>query len=463
MSLTLKSNVNFTGDSSRLPASNAPLPDNATAYLDFEHGLYIIRNVSTGEVFRTSNINDLLSFSREGATTRMGPTGFIESVISGQPSFEYDMNTGERLGIRIAPAASNAAINSQDQTASNYTRSGVSVSKVAGSPDGGNNGTVITESTDNSIHALIESNWASAAGFTKLITFSIYVKMGSARYIQLAAHQGTYDVWANFDLQNGLVTRRTGYVQNADIVPAPGGYWRISMTSVMNTGTRHPTIAFINDNPLADVVPAYVGTGKTATVWGCQIESNEGPTPLLITGATTATRQIDGLAIDGETWPVFNGAAFSVFAEGITPEVYGNLQGDYEGGEALFSVDNKSSAANFVRLAVRARTVQNGTAALSSFKSSAQTYIDCGPYSYTPGSTVAFIAAVDEGTGRTWDGRHLFSGSLDLGDGFNRLLIGRSRNLDAKTYIWGGIIKRVVLYPQALTTEQMKRQFASLF
>ena len=168
MSLTLKSNVNFTGDSSRLPASNAPLPDNATAYLDFEHGLYIIRNVSTGEVFRTSNINDLLSFSREGASTRMGPTGFIESVISGQPSFEYDMNTGERLGIRIAPAASNAAINSQDQTASNYTRSGVSVSKVAGSPDGGNNGTVITESTDNSIHALIESNWASAAGFTRL-------------------------------------------------------------------------------------------------------------------------------------------------------------------------------------------------------------------------------------------------------------------------------------------------------
>ncbi len=40
MALELKSNSEYKGDPSQLPGANAPMPDNASLYLDFKNGLY---------------------------------------------------------------------------------------------------------------------------------------------------------------------------------------------------------------------------------------------------------------------------------------------------------------------------------------------------------------------------------------------------------------------------------------
>ena len=43
MALELKSNSEYKGDLSQLPGANAPMPDNASLYLDFTNGLYLAR------------------------------------------------------------------------------------------------------------------------------------------------------------------------------------------------------------------------------------------------------------------------------------------------------------------------------------------------------------------------------------------------------------------------------------
>ncbi|VFT21124.1 Uncharacterised protein [Klebsiella pneumoniae] len=61
MALELKSNSEYKGDPSQLPGANAPMPDNASLYLDFKNGLYLARDITTGKLFRSTLISEITS------------------------------------------------------------------------------------------------------------------------------------------------------------------------------------------------------------------------------------------------------------------------------------------------------------------------------------------------------------------------------------------------------------------
>ncbi|HBR9725396.1 TPA: hypothetical protein L9874_005721, partial [Klebsiella pneumoniae] len=61
MATLVKSSSKFMGR--KAVATDAPLPDNALMYLDFENGQFI-RRTATGAVIRSNSITDVMSFTR---------------------------------------------------------------------------------------------------------------------------------------------------------------------------------------------------------------------------------------------------------------------------------------------------------------------------------------------------------------------------------------------------------------
>ncbi|POI36273.1 hypothetical protein C3E93_28190, partial [Klebsiella pneumoniae] len=84
MALELKSNSEYKGDPSQLPGANAPMPDNASLYLDFKNGLYLARNITTGKLFRSTLISEITSFARASQKTVVGPYGILQTVANNE-------------------------------------------------------------------------------------------------------------------------------------------------------------------------------------------------------------------------------------------------------------------------------------------------------------------------------------------------------------------------------------------
>ncbi|HBV4575688.1 TPA: hypothetical protein MDY64_005566, partial [Klebsiella pneumoniae] len=159
------------------------------------------------------------------------PYGIIQTVANNEPAVVYDPVTRKRRGIALHNSTSNKVIYSEDFTQTTWAKTGVAVAAAAAvSPDGNMSATLVTEGTGNTAHTLEEVN-ATATSANNYHTYSIYVKKGTARFVQLyALPASSGNTFANFDLEKGVVAKVSQTVQQAGIEPGPNGYWRISIT-----------------------------------------------------------------------------------------------------------------------------------------------------------------------------------------------------------------------------------------
>ncbi|MFD3231653.1 phage head spike fiber domain-containing protein [Rahnella aceris] len=461
MALELKSNSEYKGDPSQLPGANAPMPDNASLYLDFKNGLYLARNITTGKLFRSTLLSGIINFARASQKSVVGPYGILQNVANNEAAFIYDPVTRKRLGVTLHNSTSNKVIYSEDFTQSTWAKTGVGVAAAAAiSPDGNTSATLVTEGTDNTVHTLEEVN-ATATAVNSYHTYSIYVKKGTARFVQLyALPASSGNTFANFDLEKGIVARASPSVQQAGIEPGPNGYWRISITIRIYAAytAGGAGMAFINDGVNAGLMPAYAGTGKAVYVWGAQLEVREAATSYVSTSGASGTRAADTLNANNSVTGFMSADAGTVYVEAVMPGVNQSPLGALELGNGFFGVESTDTSANYIAFYQKNLASQNGVISASSYNAGANTSLDTKKGTAGAGRSYRGFLSYDAMTLLTYDEYGLTQVSTSVASAlFGRICVGRGRSTDKNPdALWfNGTIQKIVYYPSRLTEEQM--------
>lgn len=467
MATNVISNSAYKGDSSVLPAANAPMPNNASLYLDFASGLYIGKDISTGNVTRTTTPSDLLGFSRASVKSVIGVDGIIRQAASGELAIQYDAVTKNRLGCTIHNSSANLAIYSEDFSQSSWTKTGVATTAASAiAPDGNTSATLISDGSASSLHTIEETN-ATATATGNYLTFSIYVKPGTARYVQLyalATLSGT--TYANFDLQTGRCVKMSANAVQAGITAEPNGFYRISLSiKVYATYSAGGAgLAFINNAPGSTMQPSYTGTGLTAYVWGGQLEVREAPTPYMVTSGASFTRPIDVLNANVSTINFLSLTGGTVFVEAYMPGVNQSPAGVMVLGNSFFGLENTDGSANYLFFTQKPLTTNNGSVQVSSYVSSASTFLNTKHNVAPAGKLYRGMVAFDSGDVITYDDFGSTEASLATSvSSFGRLLIGRGFGTSNSTSLpFNGTIKRIIYFPSKLTIAQMSTFYNSM-
>lgn len=461
MALELKSNSEYRGDTSLLPGANAPMPDNASLYLDFKNGLYLARNIATGKLFRSTLISEITSFARASQKTVAGPYGILQAVANNEPAIAYDPVTRKRRGVTLHNSTSNKAIYSEDFTQSSWVKTGITASAAAAiAPDGLTSATMLTEGTGNTAHTLEEVN-ATPTAVGSYHTFSIYVKKGTARFVQLyALPASSGNTFANFDLEKGIVAKVSPTIQQAGIESGPSGYWRISITIRIYAAytSGGAGVALINDALNAGLTPSYTGTGKTVYVWGAQLEVREAPTPYVPTTGASGSRSADTLNANNSVTGFMSPSAGTVYVEAIMPGVNQSPVGVLELGNGFFGVEATDTSANYIAFYQKNLANQNGVISASSYNSGANTSLDTKKGAAGAGRSYRGFLAYDTSVLSTYDEYGLTQIAASVAAAlFGRICVGRGRSADKNPdALWfNGIIQKIVYYPTRLTEEQM--------
>jgi len=113
-------------------------------------------------------------------------------------------------------------------------------------------------------------------------TMSVFLKANTDTVVQIAANSSTFgsDVWANFDLQNGVVGSNGSLNTNTQIEVDLYNWYRCSISGVatQNTVGTELIISFVNNNVSATRTPIVttVSTQQFFT-YGAQISQGTGP------------------------------------------------------------------------------------------------------------------------------------------------------------------------------------------
>ncbi|MDG9770869.1 phage head spike fiber domain-containing protein [Klebsiella michiganensis] len=472
MATIVQSNMKLKGNV-KLPSVNAPLPDGANLFADFSTGRYVIKHAS-GNVIRSASLTDILSFTRASVATRVGATGLIEYLQSGEPAIDYDPVTLDCLGLRTELSSINRVAWSQDFTkTASWTPANISVTaNDAISPDGNTTATKLIESTDSvaSVRTLLcitTSDAVSASPYT----FSLFAKANTAGVIQLAA-QGAVaaTAFANFDLRNGKIGKvspgsATVGMFQVTMEAYRNGWYRIAITITPNASASPQfTVALVNDDSSATALPSYLPvTPKSVWIWGAQPERRDGYSSYIPTAGAEVTRASD-VCTTPSTTAFITAAAGTILAAVVNPHSLQTLSGKYNSLACVTVLDNSVSGPH-IRFAYRppASGTAMGTpqgAALGVVPDSSGTAqnLEIPSMTAVSDSEQSCIFAFD-GTALTtklFDGYNWYKRSVTgVPPALNRLTIGRAY-LDTNNY-FNGHIKKIIYWPTALSDTDMEQ------
>lgn len=202
------------------------------------------------------------------------------------------------FGYLSEAAATNLCLQSQT-LATTWTAGGVSVvSDAAVAPDGTTTADKILSST-SPVHHRIYQTLTITANAT--YTISWYLKYIDNQYVAITASDSTaYRFYAVADLVGGTITD-TGVAVAAggaayigsSITALPNSWYRVTVTGTVTTGdtTIYP-VAVLNQTSTG-VSNTYVGTSKSAHLWGAQTELGMVATSYIPTTTVAVTRSVD--------------------------------------------------------------------------------------------------------------------------------------------------------------------------
>jgi hypothetical protein len=230
-----------------------------------------------------------VTFTRASSASVVGPNGFIQTVGSGVPRFDFDPVTGECLGLLLEEFTTNLAFWSETFNDASWAGGGLTVSaNVTTAPDGTQTADKLVETSATEQHLKVQAITTTAAAHT----FSAYVK--TAEWTTFQFQMGNGGPLGTFNLSNGTATTALG-ATSATIRPAGNGWFRCAVTGTMTAGA---TAFYIYKNGTV-----YLGDGASGIfVWGAQVEANPVPTSYIATTNQQITRQGDSAIMSGEAF-----------------------------------------------------------------------------------------------------------------------------------------------------------------
>jgi hypothetical protein len=187
----------------------------------------------------------------------------------------------------------------------NWTKLALTVtSNTTTSPDGTTNADTLNIGVDasNTRHRLNSTATATQTiGTTYTGTF--YLKKASQRWMQIIGNIGySLGVWANFDLENGVIGNTGGVDTTATIENAGNGWYRCRVSGVATgTSTTGFELLAIN-NTNGGRYPSYQSlvAESVCFVWGAQTEVGSTATEYIPTVASIRTK-FAGITQDGSS------------------------------------------------------------------------------------------------------------------------------------------------------------------
>lgn len=228
----------------------------------------------------TDDTVPLGTLTRSAAATRRGPTGLIESVASGLLRREWDSD-GTLLGWLIEEPRTNYIANKAMSDTSTWTDPLNNISRVGGQADvmGGTTGTTISWLTDT--WSPLRSSITLTAD-TAYICCSAFIRDASGLPLKLLCSDT-----ATWTEQSIIFDPTTGIISSPVRVPYYGVYRYAS-------GNYRVWFSFQNTSKSAfalDLTPMTYG--KTAVVFGAQVERGAFPTSYIPTATGSVTRPAD--------------------------------------------------------------------------------------------------------------------------------------------------------------------------
>jgi len=249
---------------------------------------------------------DLLAWGAQleyGVATNYIPTttaAVSVGPVSNVPRLDYLGSTCPRL--LLEPQRTNLVQYSEQFDNSYWLNSGLSLSvNSATSPDGYANADIATETAATSQHGLSSGVISFTSGTT--YTFSAFAKNApSGRgFIQLYGYQlgsGAANVFANFDLNTGVVGTATG--GTSAITNYGNGWYRCTFTFTCGNSLSERINLFNVTSASATAGQSYAGDITKAIYWyGAQVEAGAYATSYIPTLAASVTRVADAASKTG--------------------------------------------------------------------------------------------------------------------------------------------------------------------
>ncbi|MFJ3266730.1 phage head spike fiber domain-containing protein [Serratia liquefaciens] len=467
MTAIVNSNGTFKADISTLPSAHAPLPAGAALFADFSGSRFVMK-YATGQVVRSASLKDVLSFTRTSTATRVGRSGLIEYLAVDEPAIEYHPITNKCLGIRTESVSNNRLAYSQAFTqAASWTATGVVLTgNDSAAPDGNATATKLIEASDSTPAArTLEAITTLSATINQPYTFSIWAKANTGKVLQIAA-QGAVAItqFVNFDLGNGKIGKSSPQVLQATMEQFAKGWYRCAITITPNAAVSPRfTLALTNNDSSAPALPQYIPASPGSVwVWGAQAERRDGASSYIPTSGAEAQRAAD-ICTTPTTTDFVVASGGTVLMTCVQPHSIQSISGAYNALACAAVLDNSAAGAH-LRLAYRQITNNNGQAQWATSDAGGVSQ-SLEIYSLSPvrDSEQSAIFSFDTPNLnlKLFDGFNWYSRSVtSLPPALNRLAIGRSY-IGPENW-FNGHIKKVVYWPNALSTEEMERAISYL-
>ena len=216
------------------------------------------------------------------------------------PRLDYTNSTCP--SILVEPQRTNLNTYSEDFTNGVYTNQNTTISaNNTTAPDGTTTADklVITGSGVTSIHREVTTSSGN------YYTTSVYAKKAETQYVNLGFiySAGIY-AGTQFDLNNGTIKRNnsSSYTGLSSTITSVGnGWYRLTVTCIINTATAYPTILPSNAEWTSGE-PRQNLTGNNTTgayFWGLQMELGSYATSYIPTVASSVTRNADVISKTG--------------------------------------------------------------------------------------------------------------------------------------------------------------------
>jgi len=234
-------------------------------------------------------------FTRSGSATRINKDGLIELVSSNVPRFNYPLIDGVVSGcpsLLLENVATNLLPYSEDFSNAEWIKGSV-LTPISGfvSPKGDLSAFKLVEDSSNSTHRIYDVIPISN-GVT--YTQSIFAKKGERNFLQIM-FGGKIDPtdFANFDLENGVITREVGDI-NPKIEYYGNGWYKCSATATSTQTSSEAFYLTIVENGQSSRAQSYQGDGTSGIyIFGAQVEAGSFPTSYIPTSGSATTRSAE--------------------------------------------------------------------------------------------------------------------------------------------------------------------------
>jgi len=176
-------------------------------------------------------------------------------------------------------------------------------------PDGLLTASKFSGTSDVTAHTLYLNAYPVVSGND--YTYSVFAKKNESNFIQINTGQGFGNLYANFDLDNGVVGSFN--TLDADIEPYLNGWFKCSVKANSSTATGQSTFSLIQS--LTDLRnPSFNALNNSVYIWGAQLEQQSYATSYIPTSGSTVTRNQD-VCTNGGSLATINSTEGVLYAE----------------------------------------------------------------------------------------------------------------------------------------------------